>query len=284
MSAARVTHFVVGVCGEMPGRQPLEIAAEMARYFSAQFSVLMIEDAASGVMGSLPFAREYIPGRSTWQTIEVADVQARNALAQRRAREAFADVARLHGLSADFEVMKGDGQEELARVLRNYDVVAMVAPTSAGAWMTLPFSAFAEAALHGPAIALLLPARIFRRKGPVVALASATDQDSLMLGARLAQATGEMLVVLAADAKDIAQNVQSVAARVDLPSARLRIIDADGSNLHDINRLLGVAGARILVARREYLTQPGLGQLIGLAAAHGIAIFIPGKPVPSQDA
>ncbi len=278
MSAARITQFVVGVCGEMPGRQTLETAAEMAHMFSARFSALMIDDGASGTLGYLPFAREYVPARAAWQTIGVADVAARQALSLRRARDAFAAIAQLHGISAHVEVISGNLQDELTGVLHETDVVALLAPSQASEWMTLPFAAFADAAFQGPATALLLPARITRRTGPIVALASMEDAASLALAARLARASGEMLIVLAAGATDIAGSTKSLMEKVDLPLERLRIVDVDGANLTDINRWLGDMGERMLVVGREFLTRPDLGQLISLACVRGIPVFIPGNP------
>ncbi len=283
MNAAHITQFVIGVCGELPGRQALETAAEMARMFRARFSALMIEDPASGTLGYLPFAREYVPGRAAWQNIGVADVEARRASAQRRVRDAFATMAQLHGLNADVEVLSGNLQDELTGALHPGDIVALLAPAQASEWMTLPFSAFAEAAFQGPATALLLPSRIARRKGPVVALTNMEDKASLSLAARLAQVSGEMLIVMAAGVNDMAGGASTLSELIDFPLERLRIIDVDGANLRDIKQWLWDIEERMLVVGRELLTEPGLGELISLASARGIPVLIPGNPAARQE-
>ena len=278
MSAARFTHLVVGVCGELPGHQAIEMAAEMARVFSAEFSALMIEDGSSDILACLPFAREYVPGRAGWQEIGASDIEARRSSVRRRARDVFSEIASAQGLIAGFEVLKGGAPGDLAGAIAHYDIVALAAPAQAGEWMMLPFSAFGDAALHARAVTLFLPARIARRTGPVAALLNAGDHAGLELAAQLARATGERMVILAAGLQDTAREAEAFAAQADLPRERLRIIDIDGGTLGEITQMLGDTGERMLVLGRAFLPQPGLEHVIRLAAARGIPVFIPGAP------
>ena len=282
MSAARVMQLVVGVCGELPGHQAIEMAAEMARVFSAEFSALMIEDGSSDILASMPFAREYVPGRAAWQEIGAADVEARRGSVRRRAREVFSEIALAQGLSAGFEVLKGNAQGDLAGVIAHYDIVALAAPAQAGEWMMLPFSALGDAALHARAATLLLPARIARRTGPIAALLDPSDHAGLEMAARLARAASERLVILASGLQDVAREAEALAARADLPRERLRIIDIDSGALGEITQLLGDTGERMLVLGRAFLPQPGLEDVIRLAAARGVPVFIPGAQAASD--
>ena len=69
----------------MPKRHAIELAAEMARYFHAQMSALMVEDGSSEILAALPFAREYVTGSTGWRDIGSQDVASRRAAAERRA-------------------------------------------------------------------------------------------------------------------------------------------------------------------------------------------------------
>lgn len=273
----RIAHLAVGVCGELPGRQALEMAAEMARLLSAQFSALMIEDGASDILGSIPFAREYVPGRAVWREIGAAEIETRRGNAQRRAREVFTEIGRAHGLRADFEVLKGHALGDIASAIAHYDIVALVAPAQAGEWMLLPFSALADAALHARAATLVLPPRILRRRGPVAVLTGAADRSGIDLAANLAKATDEKLIVLAAGMKDIAREAGALSDQVDLPRERLRILDVDGAGVDDITHWLANIGERILVLGRGFLPQPGIDRLIRLATARGVPVLIAGE-------
>jgi hypothetical protein len=274
-AAVRTTRLVVGVCGALPKRHAIELAAEMARYFSAQMSALMIEDGSSEILAALPFAREYVTGSAVWRDIGSHDVAARRETAERRARALFAEVAGAQAIAGGLQTLRSSAAGDLARAIAGYDIVVLAAPEQVGEWMMLPFSALADAALHATTAALIVPPRILRRRGPVAAVLDSHDGMAVELAGRIASAANESLVLLAAGIDDVARDVESLANRANVPPERLRILDIDGAGLDTITRTLSAINERILVIGRKFMPQPGLETLLRLATSRGVPLLIP---------
>lgn len=278
----RSHRLVVGVCGALPNRQALELAAEMARLFSARMSALLIEDGASDALGAIPFAREYIAHSATgWRDIHSGEMAVRRESARRRARALFDQIAAAQGLTSDFETV--GAAADLSRAVAAYDIVALTPSEHARDWMALPFASLAQAALHARAATLIVPSRIARRRGPIAALLDAHDYAAVDMAAQLARAADENLVLLASDF-EAGRDLDALAARAAMPPHRLRILDIDGAGLDVITRTLGAIGERALVLGRGYLPHPGIERLIRLAATRGAPVIIPGATEAARQA
>ena len=282
MSAARTVSLVFGLCGGVPDRQAIELAAEVARVFRAGMTALMLDDGASETLASLPFAREYVPGATGWRDIGAREIAAGRESSRRRAKQLFDEIASAAGISSAIEFLHGAQRYDIAGAVAPYDIVALAAPAQAGEWMLLPFSALADAAFAGDAAALLVPPRVRRRAGPVAALLDSRDLDALQAAGRMANAANETLVLLAAHVEDAAREAQAFADNAGVPLPRLRIVDIDGASLDAITRTLEAVDERLLVIGRTFLPQPGISALIRLATSRGIPVFVPGKLPLSQ--
>ncbi len=272
--ATRTARLVVGICADPPSRPVIELAAELAALFGASFSAMMIDDGSPDILGSLPFAREYVAYRAQWRDIGNDDVESRREQAYRRARDLFSQIANAKGLQAEFEVLSGRSQDELSAAIAQYDIVALAAPALAGGWMMLPFSAFGEAVLQSPAAVLILPPRILRRTGPIALLASTGDRAAIEFAVRLARESGENFVFFCRT-ESVTMDFVVLAESVDLPRGRLRIIDVDGVDLQQIGALLAGIGERILILGRELIPHPALQRLIAIAASRSIPVLLP---------
>lgn len=278
MSRAPSVRFAVGVCGSLPGRQAIELAAEMARLLSAQMTALIFEDGASDALGSLPFAREFVTGPDAWQEIGVQDIAARRAFSRRRAQALFAEVASSRGVPASVQTIAGSGATDIAHAIAQFDFVVLNTPERAGEWMLLPFAALADATLQARATTLILPPRLRRKHGPIVAIVDRDDKRAIELAGRLARASEDALILLVAGLEDLALDIGRLSQIAEVPQQRLRVVAIDEAEFEAIMRTLDAIGERALVIGRRFLSDHGLQRLLRLAMSRGVPVMSPGAP------
>ena len=284
----RPTRLVISVCGRVPQRQSLELAVEFGRLFDAQISGLIVEDRASHLVGSIPFAREYVPGRALWQDLGLTETLAHQDMLLRRVQDIFNSIVLPEEQGSVAKRIECVVASDISSSISNADIVAFAAPAEADEWMSLPFSAFAEAALLTGATSLLLPVRLRRRSGPVVVLASSRDARALETAAHLARQSGERLVILAHGDGFDASQIAAMAADNDLARDKIRIVEIDGPGVSDIPGLLVRFDERALVIGRSSLlaivkSRSLLQSLIRLSAMRGVPVLIPGPDQPAGD-
>ncbi len=277
MNAARSIRLAVGVCGHMPKRHVVEIAADLALMMSAQMTALMIEDGASESLGSIPFAREYMVARAGWSEIGANDVTSRRDSARRRAQVLFDEIAASAGVQTSVQTLAGAAVGEIARAIADFDIVALPAPELAGEWMMLPFSSLVEAAIHAKSAAVIVPSLVSRRSGPVAAIVDPQDDKALELAGRMARTSGESLVVLAAGFENVARDIEHIAQQAGVPARQLRVLDIDDASLEVIMWTLGAINERTIVLGRNFLADGGFEIVLRLATSRGVPVMLPGE-------
>lgn len=191
----RYRRIVLGLHPRLPPRGLLA-AVDLAMLLQLELHGLFIEEAAVVGLAGLPFAREFrLPGG--WQPLDAAGLSRDFELAARSSERLFAEAARGLRHASRFEVVRGSLTEVLACGSCIDDILVVVEPASAAELFTLQATETAAAALRSPAAVLLVPPRVVRACGPVVALAVAADDTSLAVAGDIAAAAGEELVVLA---------------------------------------------------------------------------------------
>jgi hypothetical protein len=90
----------------------------------------------------------------------------------------------------------------VASVSRTNDIIMIVEPQSPAERATHQFAWLLEAAFRSAAAVMLVPPRIARTRGPVVAIATAPDDASIDVAAAIAFAAKEELVIIEADGHD----------------------------------------------------------------------------------
>jgi hypothetical protein len=277
MIPARSMRFAIGVCGHMPKRHVIEIAADLARAMSAQMTALMIEDGASESLGSIPFAREFMIGRGGWSEVGAMDIISRRESSRRRARIVFGEIATTAGIEVTVKTLTGSAVAEIANAISAFDVVALPAPEIAGEWMMLPYSSLAEAALHGKSAAVIVPSRTVRRSGPIAALIGSADDKALEIAGRLALVADEKLVVLATGIDDVARSIEHIAKQAGIPIHRLRLLDVDGAGQDVVVRTLASIGERTIILGRKFFPDAGIDRISRLAAARCVPVILAGE-------
>jgi hypothetical protein len=201
----------------------LRVAAELAARLKLDLVGVFVEDSNLLGLAALPFAREIRPSAGTWHAIAADDMARDLALAARRAERRFAALTRELGRAAQFERRQGSPADAIQDLSRHDDVIVVLEPASPAERYAHAFASMVAAAFRSAATVLIVPARVVRDSGPIVALATGPDDPTIAAAMMLADALGSEAVVLDSRASGLRRLEERmiVAARGTLADAAL---------------------------------------------------------------
>ena len=228
----------------------LRFAAEMARLLDLDLLAVMLDDLGLAEAARLPFTREFRGPALGWQRMNpdqlAYDVQAATENLRRSVESAARDLE----ANAQFEVMKGPLAETIRAVSRAGDILLLGEPGSPAERASVQFNWLTGAVLGSSTAVLLVPARLARRKGPVVVIAATEDDPSIQTAAAIAASCREELVIIDADhlehplsVRELADNDRLRVERISAPRGAL----ADPALLH---HAFGDLQERLIVMKR----------------------------------
>jgi hypothetical protein len=151
------------------------------------------------------------------------------------------------------------------------DIIVVIEPRNPAERVTHQFRQFLHAALNAPTAALLVPSRISRRKGPVVAIATSEHDPSVHVGLGIARSVHERLLILAPADADVRLSARPPGERV-VPVDR-RSIRSGQVGLPEVGSLLALTGERLVVlSRGDDADLPSK-----LALERGVPVLLTGK-------
>jgi len=177
----------------------LQVATELADLLQVELLGLCLEDSGLRDLARLPFAREFRGLTIGWQPIEQERLSRDLELAARGLERMFDAAVKELPTTARFEVLRGRLTESIAAISRSGDILVLMEPVSPAERATSQFTWLSEAAFRSAAAVLLVPQRIVRSRGPIVAIAAMPDDPSIHAGAALAIAAKEELVIIDAN-------------------------------------------------------------------------------------
>lgn len=174
----------------------MRLAVELAELLDLELLGLFLEDRSLRELAGIPFAREFQPLGGGWQPFDLDRLAYDLEVAARGVERSFTEAVKNLARHSQFEVMRGSVSEVLTSASTAGDIVMIVEPTSAAERVSAQFSALVEAAFRSAAAVMLVPPRIARNSGPIVAIATRPNDPSIATAAAIAGAAKETLVVL----------------------------------------------------------------------------------------
>lgn len=193
--------LVLGLQPSAPDRA-MRLAVELAELLDLDLLGLFLEDGSLRELAGIPFAREIRLLGGGWHSLEIDRLAHDLEVAARGMERSFTQAARSLSKRSQFEVMRGPVAEAITSISTAGDIVMIVEPTSAAERVSGQFSWLVEAAFRSEAAVMLVPPRIQRTKGPVVAVAVTGDDPAITAAAAIAVAAKETLVVIEPGAGD----------------------------------------------------------------------------------
>ena len=193
--------LVLGLQPSAPDRA-MRLAVELAELLDLDLLGLFLEDDSLRELAAMPFAREFRLLGGGWHSLEVDRLAHDLAVAARGVERSFTQAAKRLSKRSQFEVMRAPVVDAITSISTTSDIVMVVEPTSAAERVSGQFSWLVEAAFRSAAAVMLVPPRIQRTKGPIVAIAMADDDPAIAAAAAIAVAAKEPLVVIESGAED----------------------------------------------------------------------------------
>lgn len=217
--------LVLGLQLSAPDRA-MRFAAELAKLLDLDLLGLFLEDSGLREFAGIPFARELRPLGGGWRSLDVDQLTHDLEISIRGVERSFAQAVKDLARRSQFEVTRGPVREVLGSMSGTGDIVMIVEPASAAARVSAQFAGLIEAAFRSTAAVLLVPPRIVRTKGPIVAIATAAGDPSIMAAAAIAVAAKETLVVIEAG-KQVRGKVETSRLATDTGLTVQRIVGGE---------------------------------------------------------
>lgn len=180
----------------------MHLAVALADLLHLDLLGLLLEDTSLHDLASGAFLREFRLLGGGWQAIDLDRLSRDFELAARSIERRFMGAAKRLPTGYQFEVARGPMAKTFASISRTDDIVMIAEPASAAERASQQFSWLLEAAFRSAAAVMLVPPRIARAKGPVVAIATSFDDPSIQAAAAIAFAAKEELVIIEANGRD----------------------------------------------------------------------------------
>ena len=188
-------------------------AAELSELLGADLIATFLEDPSLLELSALQCARELRTVERGWRPLDEAQLAHDFRRAAATARRLFAETVRSCSIEASFEVVRGSAMD-VATAAQSDDIVVLIEPKDHVERITQHVTSFAESAFKAASAVMVIPSRVSRKRGPVVSLATMSDDPSIAAGMTIARAMNERLVVLntagrAVSMRDLDEAVQA---------------------------------------------------------------------------
>lgn len=267
MSSPRFKRMIVGLPQGMGAQSAVQAAAGLAEFLQIELVAAFIADATLLGFAGFPELRELRIFDQQWQPLDVAQISRDLEEAVNVARRRFEESARSLSVKTGFDVLSG--ADVLASLIRAGDIATIIEPSYPGESITRQFTALFDAAFETAAAILVVPRRVVRTSGPIMAVAGAPEDESIRVALEIAAALKEALIVVAppgaALAPEIAAEAKQLGVAVEQLSTGATVIGA-ASPLPSSSR----SGERLRVITRERIG--GARRLFSML--HGVPLLV----------
>lgn len=232
----------------------VEAATELAECLGMQCLGAFVVEPAISSLSARSGAQEFRSTATGWQPVAqerlVQDLEEVVEAARRR----FAAAARRGGADAIFQLLHGGAGQTLMSLVHRDDIIVMIEPRHPADRITHQFRNVTRAAFDASSSVMLVPSRILRRQGPVVAIATVPNDRTVDVAADVASRMREPLFIVNATGAPIDRATVPVERRTRVIASPSRGLPIERRVLAD----LGNAGERLIVVRRTDLDEAGL--------------------------
>ncbi|MDR3466854.1 MAG: hypothetical protein P4M07_13005 [Xanthobacteraceae bacterium] len=255
------------------------MAVELALLLNLDLLGLFVEDSGLRDLAGNPFAREFRPLNGGWHALDIDRLSSDLELAARGAARLFADAVRRLSTRSRFEVVRGPTAQTISALSQGGDIMLVVEPTGVAERIAQQLSWSADAAFRSVAAVMLVPRRVARNVGPVIAIAASPLDPSIDAAAGIAAAAKEQLVVVRLHDGTIDDaRLDAIAAESGLAIRQIAAARGAQSDAAALAALLGGLQERLIVVTRNKVDREVVA---ALAATRHIPVLVIG-PAESE--
>jgi len=270
--------MIVGLPQSMIDLAAVDAAADLAEFLNIELLATFVADSSLHALAGFPRARELRIVEQGWQAIDLEQITRDLEQATSAARRRFAESVRSRAIKTSFDVIAGT--EAMTSLIRADDIVAIIEPSHPGERITRQFAGLLDAALAAAGAVLILPRRLARTTGPVMAIADGGAEAGIGIALEIAVALKEDLVVatqrgaplpaeLLARAHDLGVRIEQIRAGGSIAAAamptpvlsqvreRLRVVTRSQVPDDAARLFTGLQGVPLLVVEPDRLELGG---------------------------
>lgn len=211
MSGRRFNRMVVGLPQGMGDDSAVHAAANLAELLQIELLGTFIADASLRALSRLPM-RELRTLELQWRPVDLAQISRDLDNAVDVARSRFTESVGNRAVKIGFDVITES--HVMGSLLRADDIVAIIEPTHPGDTITQQFTGLLDTVFETPAAILVVPRRILRTKGPIMAISTSPKDASIPVALEIAAALGERLLIAIKSSGSLAPEILADAERL----------------------------------------------------------------------
>jgi hypothetical protein len=255
-------------------RASIDLAAELAALLGLDMLGLYLQEPHLARLAELPFAREFdLPAR-TWRPIDVERYAREYEASAFAARQLFVATAATRGVTCEFEIASAGAAQAIHSFSHSSDIVVVAEPMGAADRVVGLYPEFAASAIRSEGAVLMLPPRVARKHGAIVAIARTSGDPSIDVARSIAAAANERLIVLVSDKSQAGQAGAAAGEtgpgqfeKISLPASAFASVQA-------LSAILDQLGERMIVLTRGTLGAGDETILKDLGALRRIPVLI----------
>ena len=230
------------------------IIAKLARLLGADLIGTYVDDFSVRGIADLPNAREFRTG--SWQPLSSKQLDQDLAIAAQEAERLFRKNAGRLGSALSFSAASGAAGQP--RQIAAQDIIAVIEPRNAIERITHQFNEWLDRAFGSTSSILLVPSRVKRLSGPIIAVACGPDDPCLAAALALAASSGERMVLV-----PIQASIESLASVLENARTAGVVASTADAAFHGEDILLPahVKGGLLIMSRRPTMRRPILSQM-----------------------
>ena len=271
MSTLAFKRMVLGLPHSVGDYGGIDTAAVMAETLGLDLLAAFIEDPGLLGLADRPLARELRPLGAGWQPVDAARLSQEVQQATAAARRHFFDRVRTRNVAKQFHIARGPAAEMIASLVQPTDILVLLEPRHPADRITRQVADLVEAAFLRASTILVVPCRITRSHGPVVAFAAKPDDASIETAAAVASAAKEHLIVLNASGRRLSAAEGALSRNVPIEERMMPEPLADAAAI--VSALASI-NERLLVTP---FTPFQYGDLQRIASLRGIPVLVTGS-------
>jgi hypothetical protein len=245
----------------------VEAVANLAELLRLNLVATFLEDENLLHVAGLPGAREW-RSQGGWRPIETAQFVGEMAHAAGTARQLFERIVQHRAIETSFRQARGSAAA-ICSATTTEDILVVIEPRDPLERVSRPFSALIDAAFKATAAVMIVPSRILRATGPIVAVPSGPDDPAIATACAIAAAVRERVTVLRPPAHSSA-DWTAIAHTANVP-VEFRPVASGRWSAPTLAADLSLGRERLIVVTRGTLTDADIPQVSSL---RGIPVLV----------
>lgn len=261
--------MVLGLPHSATDYASVAFTAQLAELLGLDIVGLFVEDENLTELAALPCVRELRSLGGGWHPIDAAQLVQGRVQAAADARRLFEGAAKALRVGTRFNLVKGAMADIIGSQSTVDDIIAVIEPKNPAERVTHQYRQLVHVAFNAPAATLLVPSRISRRTGPIVAIATSGRDPSIHAALGIAASIKERLIILAPPETDQVAMAQLASPRG--VSVDWRPLMGGSTGAPELASLLSRTNERFVVLSRGRADERGPSQL---ASGRGVPVLV----------